>query len=228
MSMGKMLIAGVVVLAGTAASAFAGTVNVSATGSTGVAPATVGGFAMTAFPDDGRANFTLVTDVAAPGGGVVGFGNQVSLREIGAGWATWSHGYTGDVYFSNAFSSVTLTLPASTVAFYLYAEPERFADLNIAVSGTDGGAPVQTSTFVDGQNGAERFEFWMTGGGTLTSITVSMGGGELFAIGEFGISRDQSPTAPSVPLPSSALSGLAVLGVLGVIGLRRRNRVSIS
>ncbi|MFN8332426.1 MAG: hypothetical protein U0T81_14620 [Saprospiraceae bacterium] len=52
------------------------------------------------------------------------FNLPVNHREVPAGgWATWSHGYTGDVYatFGGALSR-TITLPTNTRAFYLYIE----------------------------------------------------------------------------------------------------------
>ena len=214
---GKSWIAAAVVLAATATSSFAGTVNALATDDTGafVGP-TVGGFTMVAFGDDVRAVIADVSDVAAPTGGVVGFSPDLSHREIGNGWATWSHGYTGDVYYSNGATSITLTMPANTAAFYLYAEPNSFSNFTVTGFGTDGITNDSDSMSITGSAGAKRFEFWMSGGGSLTSITISSTTD--FAVGEFGIAT------VAVPLPSAALSGLALLGVLGFVSFRRRNK----
>src|SRR5690606_523643 len=56
---------------------------------------------MTSFPVDARALFTGVTTVPSPLGGDVGYSSPCNIRQIGiGGWATWSHGYTGSVYYS--------------------------------------------------------------------------------------------------------------------------------
>src|SRR4030095_11899861 len=67
---------------------------------TAAAPATLGQYTMTAFGDDARPNGGVVSDVPSPLGGVVGFSPDLTHTEVGAGWATWSHGYTGDLYLT--------------------------------------------------------------------------------------------------------------------------------
>ena len=116
---------------------------------TAAAPATLGQYEMTAFGDDARPVFSLVSDVASPLGGVVGFSPELDHREVGSGWATWSHGYTGDVYYSSGLTA-TLDLPDGTGAFYFFAEPNPFSPLTITavVGGTT------FSQVVDGQGGA--------------------------------------------------------------------------
>lgn len=150
---------------------------------TGPPPATLGPYTMTAFPADPQPLFTDVSSVAAPTGGSVGFSPSLNHRQVGAGWATWSHGYTGDVYFTNGATSATMTMPPNTVAFYFYAEPDPFAVFDFTAttdSGTTSGAIP-----VDGNGGAKYFGFYATGGDTILSITVSSSVG--FAVGEFGI-----------------------------------------
>ena len=132
-------------------------------GSPGTAapPATLGPYTMTPFADDTRPVFDDVSSVPAPTGGVVGFSPDLNHREIGNGWATWSHGYTGDVYYTNGATSATMTLPAGTKAFYFYAEPNPFAVFEITAttnSGTTSG-PIP----VDGAGGATYFGFYTTG-----------------------------------------------------------------
>jgi hypothetical protein len=56
---------------------------------------------MTPFPVDVRPTFTDVIDVTSPLGNV-NFSTPLSLRRIGDGWATWSHGYAGDVHFTDS------------------------------------------------------------------------------------------------------------------------------
>jgi hypothetical protein len=169
---------------------------------TGAPPATLGGFSMTPFPLDAQG--TPVTSVPSPLGGDVLFGTLAQPQTldhttVGAGWATWSHGYTGDVYpdFTpggvNAANDVdyylTLTLPAGTNAFYFYVEPNSFS--TFAVSATAIGSnrsKASGSAQVTGLAGARFFGFYSTSGETITTIVVKVvaaAGG--FGIGEFGI-----------------------------------------
>ena len=67
----------------------------------GAPPASLGTFTMTPFGDDTRGVIADEVSVPSPLGGSVGFSIPLSHREIGNGWSTWSHGYTGDVYCTN-------------------------------------------------------------------------------------------------------------------------------
>ena len=115
------------------------------------------------------------------------FAPDLEHLTVGNGWATWSNGYAGDVYFSDngdVATTITLTLPVGTKAFYLYAEPHDFADFSVqavAQNGTSSG-PVA----VDGDAGARYFGFYAVDGYQIRTITISCS--EDFAIGEFGIS----------------------------------------
>src|SRR5262245_46265683 len=81
-------------------------------GGTAAPPTSLGPFAVTAFPDDARPNFNLVGDVPSPLGGNVSFSTDLLHVEVGDGWQSWSHGYTGDVYYElNQATSLTLDLP---------------------------------------------------------------------------------------------------------------------
>ena len=56
----------------------------------------------------------MVTGVTDPAG-TIGFSQAVMHRIAGTCWATWSNGYTGDVYATDSsldVSTVTMTLPA--------------------------------------------------------------------------------------------------------------------
>lgn len=180
---------------------------------TGAPPATVGGFAMTPFGDDGLAVFSNITSLNTPLGGAIGFSSTVSARQIGNGWATWSHGYTGDVYFTES-QSLTLTLPAGVDAFYFYTESNNFGLFDVTVTSDTGS---ETALDVNGDSGANGFGVFGTAGTKISSITISFEAGSSgFAVGEFGIAREMT-----VPEPSSvALLGLALLGA-GALRKRR-------
>jgi hypothetical protein len=102
-------------------------------------------------------------------------------RCIGAGWATWSHGYRGDVYFTGGATSQTITLPAGTKAFYMYVEPNPFDTHTFEV--LSGGATSGPFTVV-GDSGARYVGIYDDGGGTLGTVTIRCDVD--FASGEFG------------------------------------------
>jgi MYXO-CTERM domain-containing protein len=180
---------------------------------TGAPPATLGGYTITLFPDDTRPVIADVMDVPSPLGGDITFDIPVSHREIGTGWATWSHGYTGDVYYSNGATSLTIGLPAGTLAFLAYAEPNPFSVLDITATAQDG----TTITIpVNGSSGANGFGFYSDGVSPLTSITFSSSVD--FAVGEFGIA------ATPVPETSTVMGGIGLAALCGLAVWRRKAR----
>jgi len=144
-------------------------------GSPGTAapPATLGPHTMTPFASDARPVLADVSSVPSPLGGSLGFTPALNHRTIGNGWASWSHGYTGDVYYSNGATSVTMTMPAGTKAFYFYAEPNPFAVFDITATTNTGvtSGPIP----VDGTGGATYFGFYtgLNPFETIATINVS-------------------------------------------------------
>ncbi len=139
---------------------------------------------MTEFPLDPRPALMDVGDVPSPcpTGGDIEFSIPLSHRRIGAGWSSWSHGYTGDVYYSNGATEVTLTLPPALYNFYMYVEPNPFEEhtFKLIANGV-----IESPEFTaDGQGGAA---FAGVCGDGIETITIVCTSGADFAIGEFGI-----------------------------------------
>ncbi len=169
-------------------------------------PPSLGGYEMTPFEWDDRPLYEPVTDVPSPLGGQVDFSVPLLHKRIGYGWATWGHGYEGDVYETYE-GEVTLYLPENTYAFYAYAEQYLTQPMEITATADDGTSITQ----VHESQGALMFGFYVD---ELTSdpiehITMSCYGAQYIIIGEFGI---------AIPGPGAAL---ALFGI-GVIGPRRR------
>lgn len=158
---------------------------------TGAPPSTLGPYTMQAFGTDPQPVGSDVSSVAGPTGSIT-FNPELEHDQVGNGWATWSNGYTGDVYATGDAESVTVGLPANTSAFYLYAEPDEFATFTVTATAQDGtsSGPVN----VNGEAGAAYFGFYGTGGATISSVTVTTAGDD-FAIGEFGISSSSEVAA---------------------------------
>jgi hypothetical protein len=170
---------------------------------TGPPPATLGPYTMTAFPLDARPLGQVVTTVPSPLGGQVTFNVGLRHNRVGSGWATWSHGYTGDVYGPTPGTTLTMTLPPNTGAFYFYAEPNPFATFDVTATAQDGttSGPIPVSGFA----GAKYFGFYGTGGATIASITVSSS--RDFAVGEFGIANLLADITPPTCFVSALIQG---------------------
>ena len=166
---------------------------------TNAPPATLGPYTMTPFGPDPYPVGTFMDGVVDAAGNSIGLTPPMVHDTIGNGWATWSHGYTGDVYdtFHDNYDldkqHRTIWLPEGTKAFYFYAEPQQFALLQIQATAQDGttSGPID----VQGLAGAQYYGFYATGDSTLSSIDVSTTDPTGFAIGEFGI----NPGATVIP-----------------------------
>ncbi len=84
---------------------------------------------------------SLYRSVSGPTGRV-GFFPRLKCEPVGRGWATWSNGYKGDVYWAyqhfGKATTVTLTLPRGTRAFYFYAEPDKYAVFDLKATAQNG------------------------------------------------------------------------------------------
>ena len=189
------MVAGMLYLGVSAMPAMAASVSDTSPG-TAAPPPTLGPYDMTPFEADSRALGQSVTDVPAPGGSVLQFDRSLTHFRIGAGWNTWSHGYTGDVYDTGSgVNQVVMTLPENTKAFYFYVEPAVLGSFNVTATADDGttSGPIP----VEGLSGAQYFGFYTTDGSSLSTIQVDADpGADGFAIGEFGIAYGPTDTTP--------------------------------
>jgi subtilase family serine protease len=152
-------------------------------------PGHLGTYKAEKFKADSCTQGTSYGSVSGPTG-KMSLNPELACEQVGDGWETWSNGYTGDVYWADGnvggSTTVTITLPADTKAFYLYAEPDEFETFDMeatAQNGTTSG-PLQ----VYGDSGAAYYGFYVNGSSAdIKKITISCN--DDFAVGEFGIAK---------------------------------------
>ena len=135
-------------------------IHFDGTPGTSAPPRTLGPYTMTPFASDSRAIGANVSDVTLPNGTMT-FSPGVDHFTIGDGWVTWSNGYTGDVY-EDTGTTLTMTLPAGTGAFYFYLEPQLFGNFTFEAVAQDGATSGPVT--IQGDSGAKYFGFYGTGG----------------------------------------------------------------
>lgn len=189
---------------------------------TSAPPATLGPYTMTPFAADSRPTGETVNTVPSPlffplwlfpAQIHVQVGNYSGIP-YADDWATWSNGYTGDVYWNND-QTMTMILPPDTGAFYFYAEPYLPFGSSFTISATSqngSSGPVSVAT----SSGATYYGFYATGLDWVTSIKItsnccSNGFENAFGVGEFGIARYN---------PALSIAGLARPGTSSTTGWR--------
>lgn len=185
-------------------------------------PLQLGGYTMEGFSDaSGLGDW--VTRVAPPAKaattGDLEFDTALEHSRIGSGWDTWSHGYTGDVYWFDELlngNMLTLTMPVGTMAFRFYLEPDFFGTATFAVIA---GGEV-TSLDVDGRGGAQGVGIYSDDPtDPLTTIVIekmSVDFSNGFGVGEFGM--DVIPAIPEGSGLAWMIGGIAA----GAMALRWR------
>lgn len=210
---------------------------------TAAPPPTVGTFAVTPYDLDRQAAIPNMTNVSViPGSPTLPDTTTsfpVQKRTVGDGWTSWSHDYTGPVFYTvPKVPPLKLTI-APAKAFYVYVEPAAFGEpFTVTVVTNAGGS--SGPVLVDGDGGATGFAFYTTADESLTSVTIDAdpnAGG--FAFAELGIGNHgpgtPSPTPTTVPFSSdgncsvpgaapTSTAWLVVYGGIGLWGLSRRWR----
>jgi hypothetical protein len=157
----------------------------------------------------GIPQYQNVTALTLNGGTQLAFDSAVNKRTIGSGWATWSAGYAGDVFYSNGDTSIVATI-TEVSAFGLEMEPNPYGDYSMSLTLSDGSIITQT---VSGYAGADFFG-WVGAG----VVSFTMASAVDFAFGRFVESQ--------VPEPGALLLlGSALFGMAGI--MRRRIRHTI-
>jgi hypothetical protein len=185
----------------------------SVIGGTTAPAANLGSYTMVPFTDDLRPNYNDCSYVMSPFGDNVTFNESLKHFEILHGWANWSHGYKGDVYWTGENKHyVNLTLPSGTSAFYLYAQPNNMVVHTITAAACDTfNNIVQMNQDINGNSGASYFGFYCSDGSFLKTITIYCQTND-FAVGEFGISM--------IPVPEAFFLGN--IGICIVMKLRKQ------
>ncbi len=176
------------------------------------APAsTLGPYKVSAFAEDMRPTYLQYTFVESPFKGNVLFSIPLEHHKISEGWMTWSHDYSGDIYWTSENDySVTLEMPDNTTSFYFYAQPKMAIVNTIRVSAYDGIDCVERiSQEVFGNSGACYFGFYGTEGSVIDIIQIDSNAP--YAIGEFGISM--------IPVPEAFV--LCNIGLCALMKLRK-------
>lgn len=114
------------------------------------------------------------------------FNSSHSVRQVGFGWATWSHGYTGNVYYTNGATSIRITYPRGIKTAYLYVQPNPFGMWPFTIKASDGNQTITELGEVEGSAGASGWLFTTTLDSDIIFVEISSDVD--FAVGEFGVS----------------------------------------
>jgi len=143
-------------------------------------------------------------------GGSLNFDSAHSLRHIGQGWATWSHGYTGEVFYNMGkyFTGYNLNV-SGAYAFDAYVEPNCFIDplldsYEVTAYGSMG-SEVTIDFQAHGAYGANHFGFYAS---NEVIVRIEIESSCDWAIGEMRV---------AAPAPAAG-----VVMLLTLAGARRR------
>jgi hypothetical protein len=199
------------VLAATLAAARAGASVIFENLGTAAPPSTVGTFAVapydltpqTAIPN--MTNVSVIPGSPTPPDTTTSF--PVQKRTVGDGWTSWSHGYTGPVFYTVPMvPPLTLTI-APAKAFYVYVEPAALGQ-PFAVTVTTNAGGSSGAVLVDGASGATGFAFYTTASESITSVTIDADpDAQGFAFAELGLGNYGPGTPSPTPTPAPPSGG---------------------
>jgi hypothetical protein len=189
-----------------------GTITFSNGPGTGAAPSTLGPYTMQAFAPTG-------TSVSGPTG-------AITLPPADFQDESYASGTTGYLDITPLENPVTITLPAGTGAFYLYAGwncpacssyPSGVSITAAAQDGTSSG-PVPIASA--GGTAAEYFGFYAACGSTLSTVTLTIKGSfaPFITVGAFGIAPASANTSCSSTPPTGASTAKTYPCSTGLIG----------
>ncbi len=172
---------------------------------TSAPPASVGGCNFVFFntaPQAAIPDHTLVSTIpGAPAGYTLTTSYNVDKRTVPTSWGTWSHSYTGPVFFTGSGqTTLTLTISPAVESFMLYVEPNDFGIHNCTVT-TDAGdnsGPV----LINGFAGARGFAF-VHPSPVINTITITCdAAADGFSIGEFAATCSAGGGGAQPPPPN--------------------------
>src|ERR1019366_5122896 len=132
---------------------------------TGAPPGIMGPYSTQAFGADSQSLDTFVSGIAGPTGPLA-FSPQLEHLKVGHGWNGWSNGYAGDVFYTGSspgLITVTVSLPARTVAFYFYGQPKNGATFELSATAQN---RTSSGPLTVGAAGGARYLGFHSGGGT--------------------------------------------------------------
>lgn len=176
----------------------------------GVPPSSLGPYAVQVSTDDPRPVGTEVPGTSSPL--EIGFDRPTTVLGIGQGWTSWSHGFSGSVYYAPG-TELVLVPPPQTVALGLTIQPNLMGIFSFQVT-ADGRS---TSVEINGDGGAQFVGFWSDNQAEplrYLRIWDVKGTAEGFAIAELAICV--------IPEPAAFPHVLGVAGVAWVMWFRRR------
>jgi len=158
---------------------------------TATPPSAVGPFAVTpydlapqtAIPN--QTNTSVIPGSPLSPDTIVSF--PVQKRAVGDGWTSWSHGYTGPVFYTVPIVPPLTLAIAPANAFYVYVEPAAVGP-PFAVSVLTNAGGSSGTVLVDGSGGATGFGFYTTAGESITAVTIDADpNAQGFAFAELGL-----------------------------------------
>ncbi|MHB1318710.1 MAG: hypothetical protein ACYCYF_08855 [Anaerolineae bacterium] len=167
----------------------------------GAPPTALGPFKMEPFPADTRlAQHTMYTSVPGPSGDLLFSKEGMHIQlDVDVPADLFGHGYSGSVYFFpsevaaitaakgdglDAWDTLEITLPANTMAFYMYVDSNNNSSCETVVAaGSASSGPVVLNIDED----APFFGFYSTGAPLDSVIVTAQARCDGVAIGDFGI-----------------------------------------